>query len=52
MHFLYYFGFEKEWIHPALKNLILTKIIHESTGTKACGNHLLKMIEKHQKSTL
>jgi hypothetical protein len=52
MSSLYLFGLEKDWVHPALKQLILTKIIHESKGTKARGNHILKMIEKHQKSTL
>jgi hypothetical protein len=52
MNFLYLFGLEKDWIHPELKHLILTKIIHESKGTKARGNHILQMIEKHQKSVL
>jgi hypothetical protein len=52
MTFLYLFGLEKEWIHPELKHLILTKIIHESKGTKARGKFILGLIEKHQKSTL
>jgi hypothetical protein len=52
MSFLYLFGLKKDWVHPALKHLILTKIIHESKGTKARGNYIIKMIEKHQKSTL
>tara|TARA_R110001592_G_scaffold331270_1_gene614046 strand:+ start:1252 stop:1833 length:582 start_codon:yes stop_codon:yes gene_type:complete len=52
MTFLYLFGLEKEWIHPELKHLIETKIIHESKGCKARGKYILQMIEKHQKSTL
>ena len=52
MNTLYFFGLEKEWIHPELKHLIQTKIIHESKGCKARGNHILAMIEKHQKSSL
>jgi hypothetical protein len=52
MTFLYLFGLEKEWIHSELKHLILTKIIHESKGTKARGKFILTLIEKHQKSTL
>jgi hypothetical protein len=47
MSFLYYFGLQKDWVHPALKNLILTKIIYESKGTKARGNHILSVIEKN-----
>ncbi|QNM86169.1 adenylosuccinate lyase [Polaribacter pectinis] len=50
MNTLYFFGLEKEWIHPELKHLIETKIIHESKGCKARGKFILKMIEKHQKS--
>ena len=50
MNTLYLFGLEKEWIHPELKHLIETKIIHESKGTKARGKHLIKLIEKHTKS--
>ncbi|QXP68142.1 adenylosuccinate lyase [Polaribacter sp. AHE13PA] len=49
---LYYFGLEKEWIHPELKHLIQTKIIHESKGCKARGRFILELIEKHRKSTL
>ncbi|OAD45090.1 hypothetical protein [Polaribacter atrinae] len=49
---LYYFGLEKEWIHPELKHLIQTKIIHESKGCKARGRFILELIEKHGKSTL
>ena len=30
MTFLYLFGLEKNWIHPELKHLIETKIIHET----------------------
>lgn len=52
MNTLYLFGLEKDWIHPELKHLIETKIIHESKGTKARGKHILKLIEKHQKSHL
>jgi hypothetical protein len=52
MTFLYLFGLEKDWIHPELKHLIETKIIHESKGCKARGKHILELIEKHQKSTL
>ncbi|MHB0756062.1 adenylosuccinate lyase [Polaribacter sp. M15] len=50
MNTLYLFGLQKDWIHPELKHLIETKIIHESKGTKARGKHILKLIEKHQKS--
>jgi hypothetical protein len=49
---LYLYGLEKEWIHPELKHLIETKIIHESKGCKARGKHILELIEKHRKSTL
>jgi hypothetical protein len=52
MNFLYFFGLEKEWIHPELKHLIESKIIHESKGCKARGKFILQMIEKHKKSTL
>jgi len=51
MNFLYLFGLSKDWIHPELKHLISTKIIHESKGCKARGRHVLEAIEKHQKST-
>jgi hypothetical protein len=43
---------KKNWVHAALKHLILTEIIQESKGKKARENYILKMIEKHQKSTL
>ncbi|MCG1036709.1 adenylosuccinate lyase [Polaribacter sargassicola] len=49
---LYLFGLKKSWIHPELKHLIETKIIHESKGCKARGKHILYLIEKHQKTTL
>ncbi|MGK0414861.1 MAG: hypothetical protein ACJA1B_003090 [Polaribacter sp.] len=49
MSFLYYFGLEKDWVHPALKNLIEATIIHESKGTKARGNHILTLIKKNNK---
>lgn len=52
MNTLYLFGLEKKWIHPELKHLIQTKIIHESKGTKARGKHILNLIEKHQNSRL
>ena len=52
MTFLYLFGLERNWIHPELKHLIETKIIHESKGCKARGKHILALIEKHQKSRL
>ncbi|MEN8857494.1 MAG: adenylosuccinate lyase [Flavobacteriaceae bacterium] len=51
MNFLYLFGLSKDWVHPELKHLISTKIIHESKGCKARGRHVLEAIEKHQKST-
>lgn len=50
MNSLYLFGLHKDWVHPELKHLIETKIIHESKGTKARGKHILELIEKHQKS--
>ena len=50
MNTLYAFGLDRDWIHPELKHLIETKIIHESKGTKARGKHILHLIEKHQKS--
>lgn len=49
---LFLFGLEKDWIHPELKHLILTKIIHESKGCKARGQHILDLIEKHEKTRL
>ncbi len=49
MNTLYVFGLQKDWVHPELKHLIESKIIHESKGTKARGKHILKLIEKHQK---
>ena len=52
MNTLYLFGLEKDWVHPELKHLIETKIIHQSKGTKARGKHILNLIEKHQKSRL
>ena len=52
MNTLYFFGLEKEWIHPELKHLIESKIIHESKGCKARGKHILALIEKHRKSSL
>ena len=37
MQTLYLFGLQEKWIHPELKHLITTKIIHQSKGTKARG---------------
>lgn len=48
MNSLYFFGLEKEWIHPELKHLISTKIIHESKGCKARGRFILEQIEKNK----
>lgn len=44
---LYLFGLQKSWIHPELKHLISTKIIHESKGCKARGTKILELISKH-----
>jgi hypothetical protein len=52
MQTLFMFGLQKDWVHTELKHLIETKIINESKGTKARGKHILKLIEKHQKSSL
>ncbi|WP_431167084.1 adenylosuccinate lyase [Tenacibaculum halocynthiae] len=43
---LYLFGLQKSWIHPELKHLISTKIIHESKGCKARGTKILELINK------
>lgn len=51
MQTLYIFGLYKDWIHPELKHLITSKIIHQSKGTKARGKHILQLIEKHHKSS-
>jgi hypothetical protein len=51
MHMLYIFGKKIEWIHPELKHLISTKIIHESKACTARGKYVLKAIEKHKNST-
>ena len=51
MKTLYLFGIEKDWVHPELSHLIITKIIHESKGCKARGRYILEMIEKQQKRT-
>ena len=50
MTFLYLFGLQKDWVHPELKHLIETKIIHESKGCKARGKYILEMIEKQKTS--
>lgn len=52
MNTLCFFGLEMDWVHPELKHLIETKIIHESKGCKARGKHILLLIEKHRKSAL
>lgn len=44
---LFLFGLQKKWVHPELKHLINTKIIHESKGCKARGKYILEMIEKN-----
>ncbi|WP_299014301.1 adenylosuccinate lyase [uncultured Polaribacter sp.] len=49
MNTLYLFGLKNSWIHPELKHLIESKIIHESKGTKARGKQILLLIEKHKK---
>ncbi|WP_299052998.1 adenylosuccinate lyase [uncultured Polaribacter sp.] len=46
MNVLYLFGQVQKWIHPELKYLIATKIIHESKGCKARGSQILKLIDK------
>ena len=51
MNMLFIFGKNIEWIHPELKHLISSKIIHESKGCEARGKYVLKAIEKHQNST-
>ena len=51
MNTLYLFGLQRDWIHPELKNIISTKIIHENKNTKARGKQILTLIEKHQKRT-
>lgn len=50
MNTLYFFGLEKDWIHPELAHLISSKIIHESKGCKARGKFILDLIEKHKKT--
>lgn len=49
MNTLYLFGLEKDWIHPELKYLIETKIMHDSKGCKARGKHVLALIAKRGK---
>ena len=51
MNILFIFGKNIEWIHPELKHLISSKIIHESKGCEARGKYVLKAIEKHRNST-
>lgn len=46
MTFLYLFGLQKDWVHPELKHLISTKIIHESKGCKARGKYILELIDR------
>lgn len=48
MNTLYLFGLINDWIHPELKHLIKTTIIHESKGTKARGKQILNLIQKHK----
>ncbi|APZ46955.1 hypothetical protein BW723_11965 [Polaribacter reichenbachii] len=49
MNTLYFFGLEKDWVHPELKHLIETKIIHESKGCKARGKFILALMAKRAK---
>lgn len=49
MNTLYLFGLEKDWVHPELKYLIESKIIHESKGCKARGKFILDLIAKRGK---
>jgi len=44
---LYLFGLQKDWVHPELKHLIQSKIIHESKGCKARGRKILELINNH-----
>lgn len=46
MNTLYLFGLERDWIHPELRHLIETKIMHESIGCKTRGKHIINLIEK------
>ncbi len=46
MNTLYLFGLKKKWVHPELKHLISSKVIHESKGCEARGKHILYLIEK------
>lgn len=48
METLFQFGKTRDWIHPELEHLIRTKIMHESKGCKARGNHILSAISKHK----
>lgn len=48
MNTLYYFGLEKDWIHPELEHIIRTKVIHESKGCAARGRHVLEMVGKQK----
>ena len=49
MNSLFLFGLTRDWIHPELEHIIITKIIHESKGCKARGRHILEAIKKHQR---
>ena len=46
MNTLFLFGLDKNWVHPELKHLIESKIIHESKGCKARGKQVLNLIQK------
>ena len=48
MQTLYLFGLQKDWVHPELKHIIQTKIIHESKGCKARGKKILALIESYK----
>lgn len=41
---LYYLGFGEDWIHPALKNILIENIPHQSAGYRARARNILKDI--------
>ncbi|TCI94893.1 adenylosuccinate lyase [Tenacibaculum sp. M341] len=45
MTFLYVFGIEKDWVHPELKHIISSNVIHESKGCEARGRKILKLMK-------
>lgn len=44
---LYCFGLSQDWIHPELKHIISTKVVHQSKGCEARGRHILDLIAKN-----